>query len=110
MFAKFLKIQNRDRSKHREGSCRVRHFYKEPYSPKEGIPMDVCQAASSCTSIPYCATPISFSYSKNTLLNIPDYIIRKSPKLASGFCNPEVFLWLHNPEANLMYRKDFWIM
>jgi len=35
------------------------------------------RAASSCTSIPSCATPINFSYSKNTLFNIPDYIIRK---------------------------------
>ena len=34
-------------------------------------------AASSCTSIPSCVTPINFSYSKNTLFNIPDYIIRK---------------------------------
>ena len=50
------------------------------------------KAASSCTSIPSCATPISFSYTKNTLLNISDYIIRKSPELASGLCNPEVFL------------------
>jgi len=31
------------------------------------IPDYFCTAASSCTSIPSCATPIYFLYSKNTL-------------------------------------------
>jgi len=42
------------------------------------IRMHEFEVASSCTSIPSCATPIIFSYSKNILSNIPDYIIRKS--------------------------------
>jgi len=36
------------------------------------------RAASSYISIPSCTTPINFSYYKNTIFNIPDYIIQKS--------------------------------